>query len=95
MPKKQQCFMLLSTGEESGPEISLNGLNGVRLPAERFITVKRLLLVIESFEDDPPGNLVRLPIQNISFFGFFPNERITVQFDSKTNVLTLGSVGAK
>ncbi|MET3546523.1 hypothetical protein ABID47_003139 [Paenibacillus favisporus] len=101
MATAKTTAMLISIGTETR-EVSVNfELRGINLPEGKSITVKRggiskkLILTRDSFEDDPPGNLLRLNNRDIALFGFQLNERITVQFDSKTNTMTLGSVGAK
>lgn len=92
---------LISIGSETR-DVSINfEIQGINLPEGKSITViknglsKELILTRDSFEDDPPGNLLRLNNRDIALFGFRLNERITVQFDTKANTMTLRSVGAK
>ncbi|MBP3967363.1 hypothetical protein [Paenibacillus lignilyticus] len=101
MTSAKTTARLISIGTETR-EVSVNfDLPGIDLPEGKTITVKRgsvskeLILTRDSFEDDPPGNLLRLNINDIALFDFTLDQRITVAFDTNTNTMTLGSIGAK
>ncbi|WP_308633897.1 hypothetical protein [Paenibacillus silvisoli] len=101
--------LLVSIGEESGPELSTNfdlaatlTSQGNPLPpqftlvtVQRGTRIKEKINTFDSFEDDPPGNILRLPDSDIAFFGLRANERIIVEYNAKTNIMTLRSLGAK
>ena len=107
MARAKTTALLVSIGTETR-EVSVNfdlaatfTSRGINLPIGKSITVKRggiskkLILTLDSFEDDPPGRILRLNPRDIALFGFRENERIVVEFDSKTKIMTLRAIGAK
>lgn len=68
---------------------------GAPITIKRGANVKRLIMTLDTFEDDPPGKLLRLNNKDIKFFGFALGERIAVKYDSKAKIMTLLSAGAK
>ncbi|RAP76532.1 hypothetical protein [Paenibacillus montanisoli] len=107
MATAKTTAMLISIGTETR-EVSVNfdlaatfASRGTDLPIGKSITVKRgsiskkLILTLDSFEDDPPGNLLRLNNNDIALFGFTLDQRITVEFNTNTNTMTLRNTGAK
>jgi hypothetical protein len=100
--------LLLSLSNESDIAVNdpldefLTVRSGVDLTALRNITVTRAgksvifpRILVETFEDDPIGLILRLTPQRIRFFGFTIGERIDIEFDGKQKVITLRSSGAK
>lgn len=100
--------LLLSLSNESDIAVNdpldefLTVRSGVDLTALRIITVTRAgksvifpRILVETFEDDPAGLILRLTPQRIRFFGFTIGERIDIEFDGKQKVITLRSSGAK